>query len=254
MRGLQEKVAIVTGAASPKGIGFATATRLAQEGARIVLTDIDHAAVAERASELRSAGHRAIGLAHDAVDEAAWEAVLRATKAEFGQLDILVNNAAICILSHVVDMQLKDWRRQLDINGSITFLGCRMAAREMQATGRGGAIVNVASVASLVAGEYGAAYCASKGAVHMLTKVLAIETAKYGIRVNSVHPGYTATQMLGDSMDDPDTQFAEIVASIPAGRLGRPSDIAAAIAFLASDDASYCNGSALVIDGGQTAQ
>lgn len=254
MRGLQEKIAIVTGAASPRGIGFAAATRLAEEGARVVLTDIDHAGVAERASELRSAGHSAIGLAHDAVDEAAWEEVLRATKAEYGQLDILVNNAAVCVLSHVVDMQLEDWRRQLDVNGSITFLGCRMAAREMRASGRGGAIVNVASVASLVAGEYGGAYCASKGAVHMLTKVLAIETAQYGIRVNSVHPGYTVTQMLGDSMDDPDAQTADIASKIPAGRLGHPSDMAAAIAFLASDDAAYCNGTALVVDGGQTAQ
>jgi NAD(P)-dependent dehydrogenase (short-subunit alcohol dehydrogenase family) len=254
MRGLRDKVAIVTGAASPKGIGFAAARRLAEEGSHVVLTDINHAGVAERAAELRRDGHRAIGLAHDAVQEEAWEKVLRATKAEFGTLDILVNNAAVIMLDHLVDMPLSNWRRVLDVNGTITFLGCRTAAREMQASGQGGAIVNVASIASLVAGEYGGAYCASKGAVHMLTKVLAIETARYGIRVNSVHPAYTMTEMLGATMDDPEAQIAQIVANIPAGRLSQPSEIAAAIAFLASDDAAYCNGSALVVDGGLTAQ
>lgn len=254
MRGLRDKVAIVTGAASPKGIGFAAATRLAEEGSRVVLTDINHAGVAERADELRREGHRAIGLAHDAVQEEAWEEVLRVTKAEFGALDILVNNAAIILLDHVVDMPLSNWRRVLDVNGSIAFLGCQIAAREMRASGRGGAIVNVASIASFVGGEYGGAYCASKGAVHMLTKVLAIETAKHGIRVNSVHPAYTMTEMLRDSMDNPDAQIPQITSNIPAGRLSQPSEIAAAIAFLASDDAAYCNGSALVVDGGLTAQ
>lgn len=254
MRGLQDKVAIITGAASPKGIGFATATRLAEEGAKVVLTDIDQVEIAVRAFELRNAGHQAIGLAHNAVEEAAWEDVLGATHAEFGHLDILVNNAAICVLSHLVDMTLDNWRRQLDVNGSMTFLGCRTAARQMQASGRGGAIVNVASVASLVAGEYGGAYCASKGAVHMLTKVMAIETAKHGIRVNSVHPGYTSTQMLGDVAGDPEAQLSQLLANIPARRFAQPSEIAGAIAFLASDDASFCNGTSLVVDGGQTAQ
>jgi NAD(P)-dependent dehydrogenase (short-subunit alcohol dehydrogenase family) len=151
-------------------------------------------------------------------------------------------------------MELADWRRQLDVNGTSAFLGCRIAARELQSSGRGGAIVNVASTASIVAGEYGGAYCASKGAVAMLTKVLAIETAKYGIRVNSVHPGWTETAMLGDSLDDPEAQTAQIRALIPAARLGKPSEMAAAIAFLASEDAAFCNGTALVVDGGLTAQ
>jgi NAD(P)-dependent dehydrogenase (short-subunit alcohol dehydrogenase family) len=176
------------------------------------------------------------------------------TEGQFGPLDVLVNNAAICTLSHIVEMPLNDWRRVLDINGSIAFLGCRIAAREMQSAGRGGAIVNVCSIASIVAGEYGGAYRASKGAVQMLTKVLALEMAKYGVRVNSVHPGYILTEMVSASMEDPDAQIANIVANVSAGRLGWPSEIAAAIAFLASDDAVYCNGSALVIDGGLTAQ
>ncbi len=252
MRGLRDKVAIITGAASPIGMGFATATRLAEEGARVVLTDINHAGVVERASELQRAGHRAVGLAHDATDEAAWEEVLRATKAEFGSLDIVVNNAAITTLNRIVDMPLNDWRRVMDVNSSITFLGCRIAAREMQAAGKGGAIVNVCSTASLTGGETAGAYCASKAAVQMLTKVLALETAKYGIRVNSVHPGYTATEMLSGAMDD--GNFAEVVAGVPAGRLGKPSEMAAAIAFLASEDATYCNGSSLFVDGGLTSQ
>lgn len=253
MRGLQGKVAIVTGAASPVGIGFAAATRLAEEGVSVVLTDINSAGVFERATDLGRLGYRALGLAHDATDEASWEEVLRATKAEFGQLDILVNNAAICQLSHVVDLELADWRRQVDVNSTMTFLGSRMAAREMQAAG-GGAIVNIASTAALFAGEFAAAYCASKGAVQMLTKVLAIEMAKFGVRVNSVNPGYTVTEMLGVQSGDLDTQIAAIAATIPAGRLGQPSEIAAAVAFLASDDASFCNGTALIVDGGMTSQ
>ncbi|MEJ7935394.1 SDR family oxidoreductase [Sphingobium sp. AN558] len=254
MRGLRDKVAIVTGAASPIGIGFATAKRLAEEGALVALTDLNHAGVEERAAELRQAGYRAIGIAHDAVDEASWETVLQTTRDELGPLDILVNNAAIAIQAHVVDMELSDWRRQLDVNGTTAFLGCRIATREWQSSGRTGAIVNVASTASLVAGEYGGAYCASKGAVLMLTKVVAIENAKHGIRVNSVHPGWTKTAMLGDSLDDPEAQTAQIKAIIPAGRLGDPSEMAAAIAFLASDDASFCNGTSLLVDGGLTAQ
>ncbi|WP_176599201.1 MULTISPECIES: SDR family NAD(P)-dependent oxidoreductase [Sphingobium] len=254
MRGLSEKVAVITGAASPVGIGFAAASRLAEEGARVVLTDINAAAVADRAEALRHAGYQAIGLGHDATRETEWDEVLRATKAQFGQLDIVVNNAAICITSHLIDMSLADWRRQLDVNGSMTFLGCRMAAREMQAAGRGGAIVNVASIAAIVAGEYGGAYCASKGAVQMLTKVLAIENAKFGIRVNSVNPGYTETQMFTDSAEDPAASIAQMAAVVPAGRLGQPTEMAAAIAFLASDDAAYCNGCAIVVDGGMTAQ
>ncbi|MFC4595069.1 SDR family NAD(P)-dependent oxidoreductase [Sphingobium tyrosinilyticum] len=254
MRGLQGKVAIVTGAASPRGIGFAAATRLADEGAHVVLTDINSEGVAQRAAELTGLGHRALGLAHDATDETSWNDVLRATKAEFGRLDILVNNAAICVLSHVVDMELADWRRQVDINAAMTFLGCRTAAREMQASGGGGAIVNIASIAALVAGESAAAYCASKGAVQMLTKVVAIEMAKFGIRVNSVNPGYTVTEMLGADANEGDARIQAVAASIPAARLGRPSEIAAAVAFLASDDASFCNGTALVVDGGMTAQ
>lgn len=253
MRGLRDKVAIVTGAASPQGIGFATATRLAEEGVRVVLTDFNHAAIVERAGELRAAGHLAIGLAHDATDEEAWDEVLRATKAEFGQLDVLVNNAGICITAYVVDMALEDWRRQLDTNGVITFLGCRMAAREMRAAGRGGAIVNVISIASMVPGVTACAYGASKGAVHMLTKVLAKESAQHGIRVNSVHPGYTDTQMLGDASDDREKQFSAILESTPVRRLGKPVEIAAAIAFLASDDAAFCVGTSLVVDGGLTA-
>lgn len=252
MRGLSDKVAIVTGAASPLGIGFATATRLAAEGVRVVLTDINSTGVADRADELIQAGHQAIGLAHDALDEAAWEDVVRATKDRFGSLDIVVNNAGICVLAPGTEMPLVDWRRVLDLNGTSAFLGCRIAAREMLAQGTGGAIINLASVAAIKAGEFASAYCASKGTVQMLTKVMAFENAKHGIRVNSVNPGYIMTEMLTAGLDDPHAQLAPVIAMIPAARLARPAEIASAIAFLASDDASYCNGTTLVVDGGLT--
>lgn len=257
MRGLQDRTAIVTGAASQLGIGFATATRLAEEGVKVVLTDINGAGVAERARELRDLGHKAVGVAHDGTDENSWEEVVRATKAEFGPPDIVVNNAGVAILSPVADMELRDWRRQLDVNGTLVFLGCRMAVREMRALGRGGAIVNVSSIAALVGAQGGGAYCASKAAVQMLTKVLALETAKEGIRVNSVHPGRVLTEMMHASLagiDDPAAQLAALATDVPCGRLGLAAEVAAAIAFLASDDANYCTGSSLVVDGGFTAQ
>lgn len=252
MRGLKGKTAIITGAASQKGIGFASASRLADEGARVVLTDLNEEGVRQRAEELCSRGAQAVGLEHDATNEGSWKEVLARSKAEFGVLDILVNNAGIVFLGHALATSLADWKRVLDVNGSMAFLGCKLAAREMLASGRSGAIVNVSSTAAIVAGEQAAAYCASKSAVQMMTKVMALEMAKHGIRVNSVNPGYTMTEMFTGSLSDPESEVAQTIAMIPTSRLANPAEIASAVAFLASDEASYCNGTALVVDGGLT--
>lgn len=248
------KCVIVTGAASLNGIGFATAARLAGEGASVVLTDIDGDGVALRAAELAASGHAVLGLAHDVTDEAQWDAVVSQAVDRFGRLDGLVNNAGICILRPLAEVARAEWDRQIAINLTGTFLGCARAIDQMRAQGGGGAIVNVSSVAGLVGMRRTAAYAASKGGVRLLTKTLAIEVAAEGIRVNSVHPGVTETDIqIGVRASNP-AQSAAIAQSVPMGRTAEPSELAASIAFLLSADASYVTGIELVVDGGLCAQ
>jgi NAD(P)-dependent dehydrogenase (short-subunit alcohol dehydrogenase family) len=250
MRGLKGKVAIVTGAGSPVGIGFASARRLAEEGARVLLTDVLPGSAAERADELRAVGFDVAGCDQDVSDEAGWDAVIAEVVDRWGELNIVVNNAGVAILCRGVEMTLAQFRRQLDINVNGTFLGCRAAMRQMQRQGGGGAIVNISSVAAYVTGVGSGAYAASKAAVRMLTKTYALEGAAYGIRVNSVHPGATDTAMIAKAVEEHPASTETILATIPMGKLGDPREIAGAVAFLASDDASYCVGSGLVVDGG----
>ena len=248
------KSVLVTGAASPNGIGFATALRLVAEGARVTLTDIDGDGAARRASELRSQGFEALGLAHDVSDEARWEAVIGAVVDGFGSLDGLVNNAGISLLDPVERVSLEVWNRQIDVNLTSVFLGCRAAIARMRAQGHGGAIVNVSSVAGLIGMRRTAAYSASKGGVRLLSKTLALEVAAENIRVNSVHPGVCETDIqIGVRQSGPDAS-GKVAASIPMGRIGEPRHMGAAIAFLLSDDADYITGAELAIDGGLTAQ
>lgn len=250
MRGLKGKVAIVTGAGSPEGIGFASARRLAEEGVRVLLTDVLPGSAAERADELCASGLVATGCDQDVTDEAGWDAVIAAAVNRWGELNIVVNNAGVAILCRGVDMPLEQFKRQIDINVSGTFLGCRAAMRQMQRQGGGGAIVNISSVAAYVTGIGSGAYAASKAAVRMLTKTYALEGATDGIRVNSVHPGATDTGMIARAVEENPASTEVILATIPIGKMGDPAEIAGAVAFLASDDASYCVGSGLVVDGG----
>mgnify|MGYP000990314965 CR=1 FL=1 len=245
---------LVTGAASVAGIGYATAARLAADGAKVTLTDIDGVEVDRRAAELRALGYDAIGLAHDVADEGRWSAVVAEATDRFGSLDGLVNNAGIVILQAVDDVSLQTWNRQIEINLTGTFLGCRAAFEQMRKQGCGGAIVNVSSIMGLVGSMRTSAYAASKGGVRLLTKTLALEGGRDNIRVNSIHPGITETDIqIGARSSDP-VHSAAIAASIPLNRTAQPSEMAAAIAFLLSDDASFITGVELPVDGGLTAQ
>jgi NAD(P)-dependent dehydrogenase (short-subunit alcohol dehydrogenase family) len=239
MRRFEGRTALVTGAASASGIGFATATRLAREGANVVLTDIDATGAAARAVELCSDGCKAIGLGHDVGNAGDWRRVIDASFEHFGPCDVLVNNAGIVILRTIDEQTDADWHRQIEVNLTSVFLGCRAVIAQMRSHSRRGSIVNVSSVAGLVGMRRCTAYAASKGGVRMMSKVLALETAAEGIRVNSVHPGVIETAMQQVATADGSAQSSRIHAAIPMQRMGRPCDVAATIVFLASDEAAY---------------
>lgn len=245
------KVAIVTGAGSTRGLGFATARRLAEEGAAVVLTDIEGAE--ETAGRITAQGGQAIAVRHDVTDERGWQEVIAATEAAFGRTDVLVNNAGITMTAPLPETSAADFRRVIEINLTGTFLGARAAVEAIRRHGEGGAIVNISSVAGLVGYAMLSGYNASKGGVRLLTKSIALECAAEGIRCNSVHPGKIWTGMLEEAatvLATPDT----LAADIPLGRLGETLDIANAVLFLASDEARYITGTEVVVDGGLTAQ
>jgi NAD(P)-dependent dehydrogenase (short-subunit alcohol dehydrogenase family) len=253
MNRLQGKTALITGAGS--GLGLATAHCFAQEGARVVLTDIDHARVQAEAARLSAAGHDAAALAHDVTQEADWDRVIATVRA----LDVLVNNAGVGRLGSIEDASLQDWRAVLEINLDGVFLGTQKAIAAMK--GRGGSIINVSSIEGLIGEPNLAAYNASKGGVRLLTKSAALHCAAqgYGIRVNSLHPGYIATPMVTGALaalpaDVAQVLQADIVSRIPLGRLALADEIAPALVFMASDESRYMTGAELVIDGGYTAR
>jgi NAD(P)-dependent dehydrogenase (short-subunit alcohol dehydrogenase family) len=246
---LQDKVALITGAAG--GIGRACAALFEAEGARLVLTDLDIsglAAFAERG---------VLTLAQDVTDEGRWREVVDAALSRFGRLDVLVNNAGVAIVGNIETATLDDWRRCQAINSESVFLGCREAVRVMK--GRGGSIVNISSVAGIIGDAQSVAYCASKGAVRLTTKSVALYCARkgYGVRCNSVHPSFTRTAMVEGFIStarDPERLRDGLAAAAPLGRMGEPQEVAAAILYLASDESAFTTGAEIVVDGGLTAQ
>ncbi|NBC37789.1 SDR family oxidoreductase [Novosphingobium sp. FSY-8] len=249
------RIALVTGAASAAGLGFAMARRLALTGHTVWLTDLDGDAAQARAAELRADGHDAHGMAHNVTDRASWDAVMAAVGP---RLNVLVNNAGIAVLHKIEILEPEDWTRQIEVNLSSVYLGCRAALPALRAaaadTPKGASVVNISSVAGLVGIGGASAYAASKGGVRLLSKSLAMEWAREGIRVNSVHPGVIWTEMQQVAIRDNPAQYDAINASIPMGRMGEPDDIAQMVAFLASDAAGYVTGGEFVVDGGLTAQ
>ena len=250
---VQGKIAIVTGAASDPSLGRTTAMTLAREGAKLVVTDIDEQGAQDCARKIRDAGGEAIALRQDVVSEEGWKDVIARTIETYGRLDVLVNNAGIAVLKLLDDLTIDDWNRQINVNLTSVFLGTKYAVPEMRKAG-GGSIVNLSSVAGLIGLQRCIAYSASKGGVRLMTKSIALEVGKDGIRCNSVHPGVIWTNMQAGARDSLSKEAGRAAtANFPIGRLGEPEDIANCVLYLASDESSYVTGTEFTVDGGMTA-
>ena len=247
---LDGKIAFVTGAGS--GLGRATALHFAREGAEVLATDIDLDTATATATEIESeiGKGKALALAHDVTDPAAWTNAIAATKAEFGGLHILVNNAGISIHGNIESTPYDEFKRLLDIDLNSVFLGCQTAIPTMTASG-GGSIVNVSSIAGIMGNPNTLAYGTAKAGVRYLTKSVALDCAakKNGIRCNSIHPTFIRTPLIDQFLVE-DGWLERLSASIPLGRICEPEDVTHAIVFLASDESLMMTGSEVVIDGG----
>lgn len=242
--------ALVTGSAS--GIGKAAALLLASEGASVAVVDRDATRALQVADEIQAAGGRALAIGCDVSLSDDCRRAVDGTARAFGGLDVLINNAGIMLRRSVVELEEAEWDRVMAVNAKSVFLMSRVAIPLMARSG-GGVIINIGSGWGLVAGPRAAAYCASKGAVVQLTRAMAIDHGRDRIRVNCVCPGDTDTSMLREEarqLGEPDADFLEEAARRPLGRVGTPEDVARAVLFLASDDASWVTGSCLVVDGG----
>ncbi|HSJ26827.1 MAG TPA: glucose 1-dehydrogenase [Acidimicrobiia bacterium] len=239
------RIALVTGAAS--GIGRATAVRMAREGAAVVVADVQEDAGSSVVEEIAATGGRASFQLLDVASEEAWAEAIAAVEREYGGLDILVNNAGIGDNQPIEETTKETYDRVIAITQTSVFLAHKAASAALKGSGNG-AVVNVSSMFGIVGG-FGTspAYHAAKGAVRLLTKSTALGWTKEGVRVNSVHPGFVDTPILGDT-------DREMLANLtPMGRLAQPEEVAAVITFLASDEASFITGAEFVVDGGYTA-
>lgn len=254
---LASKVAIVTGGA--EGIGEATARLFAKEGAKTVVADINRAKGKDVADEIGAGGGEAIFIHHDVTSEASWQSLLKETINRFGKLNILVNNAGIIKIADIENTSLADWHKIMEVNSTGVYLGTKLAILSMKENGELCSIINRSSVAGQIGDKNMFAYCASKGAVTLLTKSAALSCAdkEYSIRINSVHPAFVSTSMsrkeaaqIGVSEEEYRQGAREVH---PLG-LGEPIDVAYLDLFLASDESKWITGSEFNVDGGFTAQ
>lgn len=247
---LENKKAIVTGGAG--GIGRATALAFAAEGAQVAVVDLRADAAEAVVEEIRAAGGTAVAIAADVSNEDDIQRIIATTVEEFGGVNVVFNNAGIIRRTTAVETTAEEWDRVFGVNVKSIFLMCKHVVPIMAENG-GGSIVNTGSGWGLKGGGQAISYCASKGAVVNMTRALAIDHGPQGIRVNSVNPGDVNTGMLLEEarqLSQDANAFLAESADRPLGRMGEPSEIAAAVVWLASDDSSYVTGSALVVDGG----
>lgn len=243
---LEKKVSIVTGGG--QGIGKAVCLALAREGSDVMVTDIISPAAREVSEQVQAMGRRSLPLEMDVSNGSHVRGMVKAALSTFGRIDILINVAGIFIKSPIEDVSERDWDRVIAINLKGTFLCSQAVGREMIKQGSG-SIVNFASIAAHTPQIFSGAYSPSKAGVVLLTKIMAVEWAKYNIRVNAVSPGPITTPMT-DSIYNTEKLKKGRARAIPLNRFGAPEEVAQAVVFLASDEASYITGHALAIDGG----
>lgn len=250
MKRLENRVALITGGAS--GIGKATAERFVKEGAVVIISDIQDELGAKVVKDISATGGKISYLHHDVASEDSWKEVIAIIEAEHNGLDILFNNAGIGDVLTIEETPLDTYMKTIAVTQNSVFLGMKIAAPLLKKS-KYASVINTSSIFG-ISGGFGAspAYHAAKGAVRLMTKSAALGWATQGIRVNSVHPGFIDTPILGNAKE---TEFGEVLKQVtPMNRLGLPDEIAAGVAFLASDDASFMTGSELVIDGGYLAR
>lgn len=243
---VQDKVVLITGGA--RGLGASHVRRFVKEGAKVIFTDI---LVKEGQSLAKELGDNVAFIKHDVVNEAEWNHVVSEAEDKFGPINILVNNAGIAPNKPLEDTTEEEYRKVIEVNQLSAFLGMKTVLPSMRKT-ENGSMINVSSLAGLIASRNQIAYVASKFAVRGMTKAAAIEFGEYGIRVNSIHPGIIESPMTTSS--EMQAMLAEISKTIPLGRVAKPEEVSNLILFLASDESSYSTGSEFVIDGGLFAQ
>jgi len=255
---LDNKVAIVTGSA--EGIGKSTAILFAKEGARVVVADINETKSKKVVDEIQQAGGNAVFFLLDVTDEKQWKSLMKMTVEKYGKLNIVVNNAGISRAKDIENTTLKDWNEIMDVNATGVFLGTKYAIETMKDNGEPCSIINRSSIDGQIAEPGLFAYCASKGAVTILTKSAALCCGEkgYKIRVNSVHPGYIHTALTEEEARgyglEPEEYFEKVGKQHPLGCIGEPNDIAYIDVYLASDESKWTTGAEFVVDGGWTAQ
>ncbi|HKU31340.1 SDR family NAD(P)-dependent oxidoreductase [Arthrobacter sp. NyZ413] len=246
---LNGKVALITGAAG--GQGAVEAELFAREGAKVVVADINEEGVAAVVDRIDQFGGEALGIVLNVTDDEAWAAAMEQIRASFGGLDIQVNNAGILSLEGIAKIERAEWDRVINVNQTSVMLGLKHGAALMREGGTGGSIINLSSTYAHVGSGAAVAYQASKAAVFIMTKTAAVEFAPDGIRVNSVAPGIIETPMTREVLAAAGPSHPDITRT-PLQRAGQPHEVANAVLFLASDEASYITGAELLVDGGRT--